>query len=398
MKIKFLITGLMGLAMATSVFAQKGELSNAKEQFDKYETLRGSKTMAALANTSITEAKTSIDKAAANEKTAALPLTFAVKGAIYAALALRDTVPATSTPLFATADETLKKARDLDTKGESKKMIDDAYLKLAQIKLNKGIKDYGSRKYDAAFEDFDYFRTVLPADTNAILYTGLAASNANRYQDAVVNYNRLLATKYSKTVGIYSDLASLYLKLKDTTNALKTISEAVDKYPTNGDLSNKEINIYLMAGKKNEVIAKLEKAIANDPKNKALLLNAGILYSQTKDNTKASDMYKKALEIDPDYFEANLNMGYLIMNPGLDLFNAAQKLPVSKQKEYDADMAKASALFDQAKPYLLKAVQVNPKSIDALTNLRTYYQGKKDVANATATQKQIDALKQQGGN
>jgi len=293
MKIKFLITGLMGLAMATSVFAQKGELSNAKEQFDKYETLRGSKTMAALANTSITEAKTSIDKAAANEKTAALPLTFAVKGAIYAALALRDTVPATSTPLFATADETLKKARDLDTKGESKKMIDDAYLKLAQIKLNKGIKDYGSRKYDAAFEDFDYFRTVLPADTNAILYTGLAASNANRYQDAVVNYNRLLATKYSKTVGIYSDLASLYLKLKDTTNALKTISEAVDKYPTNGDLSNKEINIYLMAGKKNEVIAKLEKAIANDPKNKALLLNAGILYSQTKDNTKASDMYKK---------------------------------------------------------------------------------------------------------
>jgi tetratricopeptide (TPR) repeat protein len=28
---------------------------------------------------------------------------------------------------------------------------------------------------------------------------------------------------------------------------------------------------------------------------------------------KAGEMYKKALEIDPNYFEANLNLGYVIL-------------------------------------------------------------------------------------
>jgi len=401
MKTKFLMTGLLGLFSASMVFAQNGELNNAKEQYDSYEALGGYKAVALLvpkATAAITEAKTSIDKAAVHPKTANLPLTYAVKGAVYAALTLRDTVASSSTISFATADESLKKAREMDTKAENKKMIDNAYTKLAQYKLNKGIKDYGSKKYDAAYEDFDYYRSVLPADTNAIYYTGLAASNAGKYAEAITNYNRMLETKSSKKAAIYSDMASLYLKLKDTTNALKTISAAVEQYPNNADLSNKEINIYLMANKKNEVIGKLEKAITNDPKNKVLYLNSGILYAQLNDNTKAMAMYKKAIEVDPDYYEANLNLGYMIMSPALALFNTAQKLPANKQKEYDDDMAKASALFDQAKPYLLKAVQVNPKSTDALANLKTYYLGKKDYANATAITKQIDALKQQGGN
>jgi len=31
---------------------------------------------------------------------------------------------------------------------------------------------------------------------------------------------------------------------------------------------------------------------------------------------KAVDSYKKAVEIDPDYFEANFNLGYVLMKPG----------------------------------------------------------------------------------
>jgi hypothetical protein len=35
------------------------------------------------------------------------------------------------------------------------------------------VKEYGSGKYDLAYKSFDYYRTVLPEDTNAIYYTGL---------------------------------------------------------------------------------------------------------------------------------------------------------------------------------------------------------------------------------
>ena len=104
-------------------------------------------------------------------------------------------------------------------------------------------------------------------------------------------------------------------------------------------------------------------------------------------------MYKKAVEIDPNYFEANLNLGYVMVRPAIDIYNSANKLPANRQKEYDAEIARAAVQFEAAKPYLLKAVELNPKSTDALTNLLSYYRGRKDNANAAKIKAQIDEIK-----
>ena len=104
---------------------KKGELNNAKDKYEKYTVESKSKFTATQAVSDMNDAKTSIDKAALNEKTATLPLTFALKGAIYSSLALNDTVPATSLPNFKVADDALNKAKVLDSaKHENKAMID----------------------------------------------------------------------------------------------------------------------------------------------------------------------------------------------------------------------------------------------------------------------------------
>jgi tetratricopeptide (TPR) repeat protein len=392
MKIKFLITGLF-LVSATAVFAQKGVLSDANDAYAKYDALKGGQMKMALPN--LVNAKALIDKAAANDKTATLPLTYAVKGAVYSSLALNDTIPSTSTPLFITADEALSKAKELDTKGENKKMIDNSYRNLAQIKYNKGVKDYRSGNYNSAYESFNYYRTVLPEDTNAIYLTGLAAINAKKYPEAITNYSNLVTKNYSNNVNIYSDLVTVYLMNHDTTGAMKTITEAVEKYPTNANLTNREIQIYLQKGKIKEVSDKLDKAIANDPKNKSLYYYSGYIALQSKDYDKAAGLLNKALDIDPNYYEANLCMGYVYLNPGIDIFNKANKLPTTKgsQKQYDDMSAQAVALFNKAIPYLTAASTADPKSTDALTSLRNAYLGKKDNVNANLTQKKLDALK-----
>ena len=64
MKIKVLMTALFGVITATTAFAQKGELSNAQEAYEKYDGL--ARANFALAKPSLTTAKTAIDKAAAN--------------------------------------------------------------------------------------------------------------------------------------------------------------------------------------------------------------------------------------------------------------------------------------------------------------------------------------------
>ncbi len=410
-----MIAGLLGL-VTTIASAQKGELKDAREAYEKYDLLNKTGAASSLATISLNTAKIAIDKAAANKKTSELAETYAVKGSIYAALALNDTSQARTAPLFNTADEALKKAQELD-KGDNKKMIDNAKTLLAQYQLNKGVKLYGQKKYDQAYRAFEYYRQAFPTDTNAIYYSGIAAVDAENYPAAITSYTKLLTTRFSKNANVYLELSAIYMRQKDTTTALKTLGEGIQKYPTNSDLRKKEIELSLQQGKQQEALAKLQAAIANDPKNKILYYYAGLTYSifneaidkdikKTKDVTakaalqakkddnlkKACDMYMKGVEIDPNYYEANLNLGFSLMSPAIDMFNIAQNLPLSKQKEYDADIEKSTAMFNLAKPYLLKAVELKPNSIDALTYLKTYYMGTKDLTHANEIQKKIEAL------
>ena len=77
MKIKFLMIGLLGLVSATA-FAQKGALKDAQEAYDQYDIAKaGGALLAPKAKGNLDDAKTAIDKAAANEKTDTLAQTYA---------------------------------------------------------------------------------------------------------------------------------------------------------------------------------------------------------------------------------------------------------------------------------------------------------------------------------
>lgn len=420
MKVKFLLAGLLGMVSVTA-FAQKSALNDAQTNYDTY---MGVRSQPALAKPKLADAKTAIDKAAANDKTSALPQTYALKGAIYIELALADTARATSAPFYQTATESLKKATELDTKGENKKIIDQANLGIAQYSLNVGAKDYQAGKFDQAYAEFDQYRTVLPTDTNAIYYTALAAANAAHVQHqakfyplAIQNYKTLVTTKYSKGNEIYAQIAQLNLDNKDTTAAIAAASEGATKFPNDSYLGKLQIELALQTGKAAEAVTKIDAQIAADPKNKTLYYYKGLTYSQiaegyapeikkTKDAAakaalqqkrndayaKSAEAYKQAVAIDPSYFEANLNLGYVIMMPAIDAYNAAQQLPTTKQKEYDAIIAKTTVQFDAAKPYLVKSTELQANSIDAWQNLNMYYRAKRDNANIAATQKKIDDL------
>ncbi|MES2375653.1 MAG: tetratricopeptide repeat protein [Bacteroidota bacterium] len=428
MKIKFLIAGLLGMA-STVAFAQKYEVTNAKETFDAYLTLNKVAATYNEADKKLRESRVSIDKAAVNTKTAQLPQTYALKAAIYATFALRDSAGA---KLYSTSEEALKKAQELDAAGENKALISEAKTALAQFQLNKGIKDFQAKNFDEAYKAFNNYQTFFPEDTTAMYYTGLAAVQGKNFPAALTNYNKLLPTKFSKRETIYLDMSTIALEQKDTVSALKYATEGVEKFPSNSDLRRREIEISLQTGKAQEVVGKIQAAIANDPKNKTLYYYAGLTYTSFGNNTgeeiynlkknagkdlkestlpaflakltplqakkddymaKAVEMYKKAIEIDPNYFEANLNLGYSLLSPGIDTYNYANNyLPASKQKEYNATMAKSTTMVENAKPYLLKATELKPTSVDALRNLKNYYLVTKNVTEANATQQKIDAL------
>jgi hypothetical protein len=432
MKIKFLMIGLLGLSTITA-FAQKGVLKDAQESYDKYTVENSQKILAAKAKEDIAEAKTAIDKASVNEKTATLTQTYALEGAIYAATAALDTTNSAATAtLISTAQDAIKKAKDAvateknaDTKALSTKLITDAGNNLAIYFQGQGVKQYQAGKFELAYQSFNNWSETT-GDTTATYYAALAATNAGNtnpkfYPYVITNYNKLLATNYSQNVKIYGFLSNVYLSSKDTANALKTISTGVAKYPSNAALREQEIKFYLMAGKDEEILGKLATAVAGDPKNKDLCYYAGLSYTRvgdamdakakkakdasaknaaakeaSDDYAKAIDYYKKALDIDPNYLDANINLGNVIMKPAIDLYNQANALPSNAtQKQYDDLREKADVQFDLALPYLQKAVDLDPKSNVALTNLWNYYRGKYDKAHAAENKAKAADIKKQ---
>jgi tetratricopeptide (TPR) repeat protein len=390
MKMKSLVFAFVLLGCAYSASAQKGELNNAKTSYEKFITLKDAGSLV-LALPSINSAKASIDKAAVNEKTSVDASTWIYKAMIYTDLALLDTVSVSAEQTIATAKEDLKKALDLGAAAQNAGNIERTNNLFAQFELNKGVAAFQTQKFGQAYEAFEKSLVYKPNDTTLTYYAGLSAINAQNYKAAINKYGELVKLEYSANKLIALDLSKLYALEKDTVNAIAVASTYATKFNDQA-LATQEIELSLMSGKQKQVIERILAQIALDPKNKLEHFYLGIAYDALKEFKKAEDAYKKAIELDPNYFDATLNLGSGILNNGIDLYNKANTLPANKQKEYDAAMKAAFVEFDRAFPYLDKAVKIDPKSSNALQNLKTYYVIKKNSAKVAELSKQISAL------
>lgn len=391
MKIKSFILALTLVGASLAGFAQKGELSSAKSNYEKYAQLRDANS-AALGMSNLKNAKASVDKAVAHEKTMNDPAVWTYKALIYSEMAILDSVPATSKPLLTEASAALTKAKELDKSGANKANLDKVAANLAQYDLNIGVKAYQAGKYDEAYTSFNNSLNFRPGDTTITYYAGLSAINAKNFKAGIQKYEDLIKSNFSANKQVYLDLSRLYTMQGDTAKGIKYASEGAGKFPGDAALATQEIELSLMAGKQKEVISKIEAQALKDPKNKLLPFYLGIAYNAINDVDKALVAYKQALAIDPEFGDANLNLGGIYLNRGIEDYNAANKLPQSKQKEYDAMMKKANSQFGAAFPYLEKAVELNPKSKLALDNLKTYYIIKKNQAKVDEITKKIAAL------
>jgi tetratricopeptide (TPR) repeat protein len=390
MNIKSLILAWVITGTSVFAFAQKGELNSAKSNYDKYTVLKSA--TPAVAVTSLQSAKQSIDKAAQHEKTMNDPATWTYKALIYADLALLDSVPATSAPLLKEATSALEKAVSLDKAGANKDNLEEVNKLFAQYHLNAGVRAYQAKNFKEALKGFNASLGYRPGDTTITYYAGLSAINAQDYAAAIKAYQELVKTNFSNNNQIYLDLSRIYALQKDTAGAVRVAAEGSAKFPNDAELARQEIELSLLSGKQKETIGRITAQAEKEPKNKLYPFYLGVAYATMNDSEKAEEWYKKSIAIDPNYAEATLNLGGVILNKGIELYNGANKLPQSKQKEYETMMKKANAEFDRALPYLQKATELSPKSRMAWENLRAYYQAKRNTAKVAEINKTLQTL------
>ncbi len=350
-------------------------------------------------NKEYANAKIAIDKAILDIKTGASPKTWYYRGLIYQDIVESPDVVIQSIDSEALnkATESYEKSMELDIK---KIYVDDIKKRLPFIQnryANYGIEKFKTKDFNLAGQYFEravaigekYYNKL---DTSLLYNAAIAAQNSKNSVKQKELLGRLITLKYPEA-DIYRSMANLYLSEKDTTKGLEYIAMGRAAYPNNNLLTIDELNVYMARGQSKQMIEKMEAAAAADPTNKTLHFALGATYDNMGKRDNAEKAYLKAIEIDPNYFDALYNLGAMHYNVAVEVFNKTNDLPMSKQKEYDAGKLKYTASFNKSLPFLEKALELQPNDSNTLLSLKEVYAKTGNLTKSGEMKKRIEGLK-----
>lgn len=391
MKLKSILSLVLVLVTFASI-AQTGNLRRAKANFQRFSQVKEVGNPY-LGMSDLKAAERALEKATEHDRTSPLAETWIYYALVNANLALLDTTE-TAKEFIAKAEDAREKAFELGPEESNAAEIENLNTVLAQYALNEGVGAWERQDFKAAYQSFDRGSTYIPQDTTLLYYAGLAAIHSQDYGKALEKYTQLVPLdSFSNHRQIILDVSKIHLMQSDTAQAIHYANLGRKQYPDDGELAIQYIELNLMAGNEEEVIDAINEQAVREPDNKTLQYYLGIAYNAINETDKAEAAYQRALEIDPNYLDAHINLGGLILNRGIDQWNRIHNDRDMSKEAYEAEIQKAHAIFDEALPFLEKAVQINGESRIALSNLHKYYTIKENEEKAAEIQARIEALR-----
>ncbi|EMR02872.1 tetratricopeptide repeat protein [Cesiribacter andamanensis] len=379
---KSLLIICMMLGMATA-FAQNKAVNKAEQL---------------LKQNKLSEAKEQIDAAVNDEKTKDKAKTWYTRGQIYAAIATSEdaSVKAISENAIAEAAQSFRKAQELEPNPTSpfNALSDQALNGLWGVYINNGAKAYEAQNYEVAVVEFDKALQVIPTDTTASLYAGVAAQQlGDRDRSAKYFYNLLDAGYADKDI-FYTLIAYERDQKQDYAKAREVIKRGKEAFPDEVEFRKQEVALLLKEDKTSEAVNELKQAISAEPKNPDLHFNLGYLNEELGDQAAAIAAYKKALEVDPTHKNSAFNLAVIHYNRAADLVKEANNLGLSKEEaKKGAEMRKrATEYFKEAVPYVENALRLHPDNRTLMEITMVTYDRAGEKAKADALSKQLDSM------
>ncbi len=232
---------------------------------------------------------------------------------------------------------------------------------LYAIIVNNGAERYGEDDFEGAYVEFMRALVVVPNDTTALLYGGVSAQQADMVDEAIWCFESLVNTGYANA-DTYKTLVYFYRTEKENIDkVLETIDKALVQFPGDKALVQEKITTLIISDRVEEAQAELESAINQDPTNSLLYYFLGYLYDQQQEYDKAAENYSKAVELNPDYYDANYNLAVVHYNKARKVVQELNALSLDEYRKQEAAYAaRAKVHFQDALPYFEKALQLAP--------------------------------------
>jgi tetratricopeptide (TPR) repeat protein len=288
--------------------------------------------------------------------------------------------------------------------------------KLTQLVSQRAITAYNETKdYKTASENFYLTYKLSPTDTSFLYNAAVSASLAKEYDTSLAYYKQLqdlgytgISTEYfavNKETGVKEDLGSksqrdlmvrtgkysnpediptkskqadiiknigyILIAQDKTDEAIVVIKEARKSDPSDLNLLLNEAQLYIKLEQMEKFGALMQEAIKLDPNNPTLFFNLGVVNQNEGKTSDAINYYKRAIELDPEYGDAYMNLAIAILSGEQKIVEEMNE-NLSNFKKYDELEKKQKALYREALPYLEKADSIK-RSVDTVKSLLNIY-------------------------
>ncbi len=255
--------------------------------------------------------------------------------------------------------------------------LEDAYLRLHGQYISQAVLAYEERDFSDAFNSFKTAVEIAdspyydePVDTGLIFNTGFVATLAEDYEEAIEYLGRAKDLDYGEG-DIYAIMKDAYVGLGDSTNAELILQEGFEKYPQNNVILVELVNFYINAEQSETALEYLELAKEQEPENPSFHFAEGMLHEKLEEPDKAKEAYLRSIDLDPDFFDGNYNMGVMYYNEAVSMLEEANE--IVEVAEYEKARDEAFDVMAQAVPYLERAHEINPETPEVMETLRIIY-------------------------
>ena len=358
---------LIGLAG----FAQKSEIKAAEKAMKSGD--------AASAKASLESAAGAI--AGADERTQAQY--YFLRGQVYSDLAKKGDMSA-----FGESVDSYKKVLSVEEASGKVKYTGDAKAQMSSVAndlVNAAVEDNKEKKFKEAAEKLYMAYELSPQDTVYLYYAASSAVNSGDYEMSLDYYEELRDVGYdgsqmeyratnvetgevetmqktqrdlmvksgtysnpvdekteSKRAEIVRNIALIHTQLGNNDEALEAYKAARADNPDDVNLVLNEANLYYQLGDKDKFKELMAEAARMAPDNPDLHYNIGVINMEQGDLEAARASYRKAIEVNPGYVNAQLNLSTTYVNEGNALIDDMNALGTSRD-----DLAKYDALKAQ---------------------------------------------------
>jgi len=269
---------------------------------------------------------------------------------------------------------------------------------LIAVAYNRGVEFFSAQNFAGAASAFKISvgasALIDVIDTNAMFNVALCANHAGDIATAQQFFQKVVDLRANMPAA-YTSLAVIFRDQGDNESAARYADLAAEMFQYDYNAMINAASIHLMIGnyeRASQILAVMSEQFYD---NAIVFFAKGVAFDNIGMPEDAERFYLRAIELDPNFFDAVFNLAAHYVTRGVAIRAEANEVPMNQQARYEELTELGNQMFRNAIPMLEKANQMQPNNIPVMSTLRDIYVHLRMMDRAAEISAEIEQLQGQ---